>query len=221
MSVETLRPTRDPKIIALLFREKLDSLADPLDPGFGFDALRLAAPRVEAFESGQGDLVAAESQEAERELGELLDRLTTRFGRARVLRFMQGDAHEPERAGYAAPVAIASSSSATEAWPRPPEGEPPARPLTLFDPPQPVEVLALAPDGPPARFRWRRKMHEILRAEGPERIAPDWAFFGIKEPTRDYYRVEDVEGQRFWLYRRGLYERGDDLPGWFLHGLFA
>ncbi len=221
VSVETLRPTRDPKIIALLFREKLDSLADPLDPGFGFDALRLAAPRVEAFESGQGDLVAAESQEAERELGELLDRLTTRFGRARVLRFMQGDAHEPERAGYAAPVAIASSSSATEAWPRPPEGEPPARPLTLFDPPQPVEVLALAPDGPPARFRWRRKMHEILRAEGPERIAPDWAFFGIQEPTRDYYRVEDVEGQRFWLYRRGLYERGDDLPGWFLHGLFA
>jgi protein ImuB len=216
LSVETLRPTRDPKILALLFHEKLDSLADPLDPGFGFDALRLAVPRAESFDSAQGDLVALEAREAERELGELLDRLTTRFGRARVLRFMQGDAHEPERQSRAVPLAAA----AVETWPRPPEGEPPARPLTLFDPPQPVEVLALAPDGPPARFRWRRKMHEILRAEGPERIAPDWSVFGMREPARDYYRVEDVEGRRFWLFRRGLYEY-DDRPRWFLHGLFA
>ncbi len=111
-------------------------------------------------------------------------------------------------------------------WPEPQEGdpqedEPPSRPLTLFDPPQPIEVLALAPDSPPARFRWRRKMHDVLRAEGPERIAPDWAHSGPREPTRDYYRVEDVEGRRFWLFRRGLYESGDDIPRWFLHGLFA
>ncbi|MCI4680156.1 DNA polymerase Y family protein [Rhodoblastus acidophilus] len=217
LSVETLQPTRDPKILALLFHEKLDSLADPLDPGFGFDALRLAVPRAENFDSAQGDFAAAETQEAERELGELLDRLTTRFGRARVLRFMQGDAHEPERESRAVPVAAA----AAETWSKPRAGEPPARPLTLFDPPQPVEVLALAPDGPPARFRWRRKMHEILRAEGPERIVPDWSVFGMQEPTRDYYRVEDIEGRRFWLFRRGLYERGDDMPRWFLHGLFA
>ncbi len=216
LSVETLRPTRDPKILARLFHEKLDSLADPLDPGFGFDALRLAVPRAENFGSAQGDFVALEAREAERELSELLDRLTTRFGRARVLRFMQGDAHEPERESRAAPVAAA----AVETWSKPPEGESPARPLTLFDPPQPVDVVALAPDGPPARFRWRRKMHEILRAEGPERIAPDWSVFGMREPARDYYRVEDVEGRRFWLFRRGLYD-SDDQPRWFLHGLFA
>ncbi len=216
LSVETLRPTRDPKILALLFHEKLDSLADPLDPGFGFDALRLAVPRVENFNPAQGDFVALETRRDERELSELLDRLTTRFGRARVLRFMQGDAHEPERESSAVPVAAA----AAETWSKPSESEPPARPLTLFDPPQPVEVVALAPDGPPARFRWRRKMHDILRAEGPERIAPDWSVFGMREPARDYYRVEDVEGRRFWLFRRGLYEY-DVQPRWFLHGLFA
>lgn len=225
LAVETLRPTRDPKILALLFREKLESLADPLDPGFGFDALRLAVPRAETFESAQGEFEAAAAGVAERELSELLDRLTTRFGSARVLRFIRDDSHAPERESRAVPVAAAPVAALTT-WPKPQEGdpqedEPPSRPLTLFDPPQPIEVLALAPDSPPARFRWRRKMHDVLRAEGPERIAPDWAHFGPGEPTRDYYRVEDVEGRRFWLFRRGLYESGDDIPRWFLHGLFA
>jgi protein ImuB len=217
LSVETLRPTRDPDILSRLFHEKFDSLADPLDPGFGFDAMRLAVPRAENFDSAQGDFDAAAARESERELSELLDRLTTRFGRARVLRFMRGDSHAPEQESHAAPVAASQESC----WPRPQPDEPPARPLTLFDPPQPIEVLALTPDAPPARFRWRRKMHEILRAEGPERIAPDWVHAGPGEPTRDYYRVEDLEGRRFWMFRRGLYERGDDAPRWFLHGLFA
>jgi protein ImuB len=234
LPVETLRPTRDPKTLALLFREKLDSLADPLDPGFGFDALRLAVPRAENFESTQGDFEATAAGEAERELSELLDRLTTRFGSARVLRFMQGDSYTPEHESRAVPVAAAPvaalsgpvSKPLSKTCPKPQEdetqeGEPPARPLTLFDPPQPIEVLALAPDSPPARFRWRRKMHDVLRAEGPERIAPDWAHSDPQEPPRDYYRVEDVEGRRFWLFRRGLYERGDEIPRWFMHGLFA
>jgi protein ImuB len=81
--------------------------------------------------------------------------------------------------------------------------------------------VALAPDGPPARFHWRRKTHDVLRAEGPERIAPDWRMQGLEAPERDYYRVEDVEGRRFWLFRHGLYERGEGAPRWFIHGLFA
>ena len=179
-------------------------------------------PRAENFETAQGDFSGAAAQESEQELSELLDRLTTRFGRERVLRFIPLDTHEPERESPAVPAAVAYS----ENWPVPEPGQPPARPLTLFDPPQPVEVLALAPDGPPARFRWRKKSHDVLRAEGPERIAPDWARLdpeqlGPEAPTRDYYRVEDVEGRRFWLFRRGLYERGGETPRWFLHGLFA
>ena len=224
LRVETLRPTRDPQTLFRLFREKLDALADPLDPGFGFDALRLSVPRAENFETAQADFSGAAAQDSEQELSELLDRLTTRFGRERVLRFVHLDTYEPERESPAVPAAVTAKSASP--WPAPEPGQPPARPLTLFDPPQPVEVLALAPDGPPARFRWRKKLHDVLRAEGPERIAPDWARldpepFGPEAPTRDYYRVEDVEGRRFWLFRRGLYERGDETPRWFVHGLFA
>jgi protein ImuB len=226
LRVETLRPTRDPKILLRLFHEKLDVLADPLDPGFGFDALRLAVPRAEKFATTQADFSGAAALASEQELSELLDRLTTRFGRERVLRFVHLDTYEPERESPAVPAALASSLSSPAPWPAPRSSEPPQRPLTLFDPPQPVEVLALAPDGPPARFRWRKKAHDVLRAEGPERIAPEWAgldptHFGSEAPTRDYYRVEDLEGRRFWLFRRGLYERGDETPRWFLHGLFA
>ena len=39
--------------------------------------------------------------------------------------------------------------------------------------------------------------------------------------TRDYFRVETREGQRFWLYRDGLYHQNGLAPRWYLHGLFA
>ena len=90
------------------------------------------------------------------------------------------------------------------------------RPLRLFARAQPVEAVASMPDGPPMRFRWRRVLHDVARAEGPERIEPDW----LRAPhgrARDYYRVEDAEGRRFWLYR----EDHADAPRWFVHGLFA
>jgi protein ImuB len=92
------------------------------------------------------------------------------------------------------------------------------RPLTVFAQPQLIETLASVPDGPPIRFRWRRVLREVTRAEGPERISADWL---SGAPTRDYYRVEDREGRRYWLYREGLYGEGDEAPRWFVHGLFA
>jgi protein ImuB len=176
---------------------------------------------IPALASTQADFSGAAAMGADLELSELMDRLTTRFGRERVLRFVHVDTHQPERESPAVPAALVNKGD----WPAPLSGEPPARPLTLFDPPQPIEALALAPDGPPARFRWRKKVHDVLRAEGPERIAPDWSrpgfsAAGAEAQTRDYYRVEDREGRRFWLFRRGLYERGEE-PCWFLHGLFA
>jgi protein ImuB len=80
------------------------------------------------------------------------------------------------------------------------------------------------PDGAPVRFRWRRVLHEVRRAEGPERIAAEWwrddpAASGAG--TRDYFNVEAAGGQRFWLYRDGLYARETERPRWFMHGLFA
>ena len=110
-------------------------------------------------------------------------------------------------------------------WPAPLAGEPPLRPLFLFDPPQPVEVIAEVPDGPPRRFRWQRRLHEVALCEGPERIAPEWwrapeGHLPGHGLTREYYRIEDAGGRRYWLFRHGLYE---ELPGprWYLHGVFG
>ena len=103
----------------------------------------------------------------------------------------------------------------------PEPGEPPTRPFHLFDPPQPIEVIAEVPDGPPHQFRWRRATHAVRRYEGPERIAAEWwrrrDNGGL---TRDYYRVEDVHGRRYWLFRHGLYDEKPD-PRWYIHGVFA
>ena len=106
-------------------------------------------------------------------------------------------------------------------WTATEPGEPPLRPFHLFDPPQPIEVIAEVPDGPPQRFRWRRTLHAVRRFEGPERIAAEWwrrrDNAGL---TRDYYRVEDAQGRRYWLFRHGLYDEKPD-PRWYIHGVFA
>ena len=94
------------------------------------------------------------------------------------------------------------------------------RPVRMFRDPEPVEVTAEVPEGPPASFRWRRASHRVASAEGPERIAPEWWRDDRGMPTRDYYRVEDEDGRRYWLFREGSYA-GGAMPGWFMHGLFA
>jgi protein ImuB len=93
------------------------------------------------------------------------------------------------------------------------------RPLFLLSHAEPADVLALVPEGPPQRFRWRGVMHDVAHAQGPERIASEW--WRSPQPTRDYYLVEDGGGRRFWLYREGLYERETNAPRWFVQGLFA
>ena len=96
----------------------------------------------------------------------------------------------------------------------------PARPLRLFARPEPIEALAEVPDGPPLRFRWRRVLHNVAAIEGPERIAAPW-WRREAMPTRDYFRAEDTEGRRFWLYREGLWGRETAQAKWFVHGLFG
>ena len=98
----------------------------------------------------------------------------------------------------------------------------PTRPLRLFDRPEEISAIAEVPDGPPARFNWRRVHHEVAHTEGPERIAMEWWRDEKGQPlTRDYFRVEDDHGRRFWLYREGLFGSETSAPRWFMHGLFA
>ncbi|MBC7506446.1 MAG: DNA polymerase Y family protein [Sandarakinorhabdus sp.] len=217
LGIETAAPTRDPKVLARLFRERIDGLADPLDPGFGFDLIRLAVPVTLPLAAQQ--LCLDGGAVADAELAALLDRLATRLGQNRIRRLRAGDSHIPEQAAF---ELIIADSAPAPCWPAPEPGEPPLRPLHLFDPPQRIEVMAEVPDGPPRRFRWRRVQHEVMHFEGPERIAAEWwRRRDGKGLTRDYFRVEDVHGGRFWLFRHGLYGREKSNPDWYIHGLFA
>lgn len=222
LNVETGRPTRDPKVILKLFRERLETLADPVDPGFGFDAIRFSVAHAEKLLQPQIGLDAQE--DGEREISALIDRLAARFGRERIFALLPADTHDPARADIAcsvldAPGGGAGPTGAT--WPAAEPGEPPARPLHLFTRPHPIDVIAEVPDGPPVRFNWRRVRHEIRLSEGPERITSPWRSRTARGPTRDYYRIEDLEGRRFWVFRAGIYGRESAAPRWFLHGLFA
>jgi protein ImuB len=219
IAVETGLPSRDPKVLERLFRERVDALADPIDPGFGFDLIRLGVDRLEPLPAGQLKLEGGTV--AETAVAGLIDRLSIRLGRNRVRRFAPKDTHIPEQAVLALPAIEATTPAR---WESPETGEPPLRPIHLFDPPQLIRVAgAEVPDGPPRRFSWRQGQHEIARFEGPERIASEWWTLapGKQGLTRDYYRVEDVRGRRFWIFRHGLYEREREHPDWYLHGLFA
>ncbi|WP_325058554.1 Y-family DNA polymerase [Sphingomonas sp. EC-HK361] len=218
LAVETGLPTRDPRVVMRLLRERIDALADPLDPGFGFDVIRLWVPVAEPLAAEQAELDGKGRAGADT-LAALTDRLGVRVGAEQLCRLIARDTHIPERSVSAVPAAQVRASLV---WEAPVPGEPPLRPLHLFDPPQPVEVLAEVPDGPPYRFRWRGMQHQVLRHEGPERIGCEWWRHRDRPGlTRDYYRVEDGGGHRFWIFRHGLY--GDEVVDarWYIHGLFA
>lgn len=212
VSVETSTPVRHPTPVVTLFTHSLARLEDPLDPGFGFDAVCLAVPVTEPLAPGQPDLDRAPPPGPA--LDALVDRLAARLGPERLLRFHPRESHIPERAARLRP------GSPSGSWPAPPPNEPPLRPLSLLRPPRLLShVVADVPDGPPRRFRLGVTFLTIVRAEGPERIAAEW----WRRPglTRDYYRVEDETGRRLWIFRHGLYGREEVNPRWYLHGLFA
>ncbi|HET7889108.1 MAG TPA: DNA polymerase Y family protein [Bradyrhizobium sp.] len=226
ITVDTGRPVTQGEVIDRLFRERLEALNDPLDPGFGFDLIRLAASRTEIVVQEQRDLDAHVHDQDE--ISALIDRIAARIGGKRVLVHVPQDTHIPERAVQALPAQHHLAEAAQAAWPARIESEPPLRPLRLFERPEQIKVIAEVPDGPPARFVWRRATHAVVRVEGPERVAMEWWRPEGAALTRDYFRVEDEEGLRFWLYRDGLYDREIEQqegmpvqPNWFMHGLFA
>src|SRR5258708_33806193 len=154
-----------------------------------------------------GAAAAASSSAA---VDDLVDRLSGRLGLEAVLRLEPRESHLPEQE-TALRLSEQKPSGASWCRDRP-------RPVRLLVRPEPVEAVALVPDHPPVLFRWRGITHRIARADGPERIASEW--WREAPPTRDYFRVEDAAGRRFWLYRDGLFGE-TATPRWFVHGLFA
>lgn len=227
IAVETGQAVTRAGIMERLFRERFSALADPIDPGFGFDLIRLSASRVETVVQEQRDL-DARTQDND-EVAALIDRMATRLGGSRIKVYLPQDTHIPERAVLAAPAQPHLSKALSAQWPQRCESEPPLRPLRMFAQPEPVAVTADFPHGSPALFVWRRAQHRTVRVEGPERIAMEWwtEAIGIDPAdhkaarTRDYFRIEDSEGCRFWLYREGIHRRETIEFRWFMQGMFA
>ena len=208
--LEFAAATRDPEHICRLFATRLDNV----DAGFGIESLRLRASWVEPLAMEQGDMEAAVAQHGT-SLATCIDRLSIRLGQGAVRHLAPFASHLPERAQHwQAPLEIGPASQGGLAL------QP--RPLKLLDRPELIAVLYATPDGCPKSFRWRGEVFEVMRVEGPERIAPEWWREKSLTRLRDYYRIEDDRGRRYWLYRNGIIndDRGG-LPDWFLIGFFG
>lgn len=215
--VETSQPTRDAAVLMRLYRDRLDAISDPLDPGFGFDLIRLDVLRSEPYDERQ---IALDAHEENREkAAQLIDRLSAMFGRARITQLKPCDTHLPERAQTI--VAAADAAMVPNCPPRQhaiqTSLEP--RPLFLYPHPHPIETDT-SDAGEPSSFRWRRIAHRIVHAVGPERISDEWWRPPSDFGTRDYYRVESAEGRKFWIFRAHVTAPAVP-PKWFLHGLFC
>lgn len=221
-AIGTSRPNRDPPKLLKLFEEKLGTL----DPGFGVELMILGAPEVEEWTGAQDALpeTGKPTRSSWNEDGtiDLADRLALRLGAENVVRLAPHDSHLPARVQVPAPFATPVPEGA---WARIAAMKG-ARPTRLLQRPDEIAVTAMMPDDPPRQFQWHRHTHRIVRIEGPERIADEWwwprpngktAPANIVPPVRDYYRVEDNDGARFWLFRDGML----NTAKWFLHGFCA
>jgi protein ImuB len=216
LPVRMARASCEASHIARIIKERLAALEGRFDPNLGFDAAALYAMSVEPLTARQSELLTgtlAGSEDKVR-LAQFLDRVTARLGEKAVRRFAFKESYLPERASFHVSATAEADIKAASAAPL---SQP--RPLMLLPKPELISAISQVPDYPPHQFTWRRCRHLVMKAEGPERISPEWWHDdeGGKTPqARDYYTVEDKEGRRFWLYGEG-----DGLNRrWFMHGLF-
>lgn len=222
IALGTARPSRDWHHLAGLFKERLDTV----DPGLGVEDAILAAFAVEPLPPEQIGLTGSPADDASGSIAPLLDRLGNKLGLDALYQLEPRESHIPERASVCLAVTAPSPTLTPGSQSRGKRvrgGSKPPRPIRLFDPPEPIEAAWLLPDDPPFRFTWRRRPYRVIHADGPERIAKEWwrpGASGSVAAIRDYYRVEDEEGRRFWLFRAGLAGAGHP-PRWYVHGVFA
>jgi protein ImuB len=143
-------------------------------------------------------------------LAELIDHLHLHVPAQDLYRLVPHESHLPERSARRAPP-LPDPGAAS--WPRDR-----ARPVLLLPNPEPIDVVAPVPDYPPMMFQYKGRQHRIRRAEGPERIEAEW--WRRQAELRDYYRLEDEGGARYWVYRLGHYAQ-EQRSRWFLHGFFG
>lgn len=203
------RPVRDPQRLTRLLCDKIETIA----PGFGIEILSLSAPLTEPLPERQAASSLYETPAPD--LSGLIDRLANRVGAGAVYRFAPVASDVPERSLCRVP-ALAEETGAgwPEHWPRP---------ARLLPRPEPIETLALLPDHPPSWISWRGVRRRVRRADGPERVFGEWWKRDAElVAVRDYFRIEDDSGERFWIFRAGDGETAaTGSQRWFLHGIFG
>ncbi len=207
--IGTAKPSRDAKRLTRLLCDKLETI----DPGFGVEAMSLCATLAEPFEAKQvRTSLLDETPEAD--VSSLIDILANRVGGTKLYRFAPVESDVPERSV----TRIAPAAVTGKTWPlRLP------RPVRLLKKPEPIETMALLPDHPPVSFSWRGVRRRVRRADGPERIFGEWWKRDAEvDAVRDYFQVEDEQGERFWIFRAGDGEHPETgAQSWFLHGIFG
>lgn len=216
--VLTARATRDPAHLYRLLEKRFDGL----DAGFGFDTFTAEATRTEPQTAAQVRLDGGD--DADVATATLIDRLTSRLGPRAVQVPALRESHIPERAEVWSPALrgrradlLAPGGLGGGGMVAPAR----ERPIRLLSSPERIEVLYAVPEGPPVRFKWRRRPYLIRRHQGPERLSPEWWHAPTSARLRDYYKVEVADGARYWLFREGIAGDGRGAnPDWFLHGVF-
>jgi protein ImuB len=196
--VGTGLPLRDSKRMTRLLCDKIETI----DPGFGIEIMTLAAIVTEPLAPKQA--VSSLIEESEPDVSALIDLLANRVGVRNLYRIAPVASDVPERTLRHIP-ALAPETGAEWLghWPRP---------SRLLACPEPIETIALLPDHPPVSFTWRGVRRRVKRADGPERVFGEWWKRDPElEAVRDYFRVEDDAGERYWVFRAGDGE--DPLTG--------
>jgi protein ImuB len=220
IAIATSHPLRNPDRIARLLGEKLEQV----DPGFGVEIALLRAHGISPLNAIQPELDSSAGL-PQAELSELLDQLANRLGQHALWQDMPHASHVPERSVQRA-LPVFTQPIRAPINHRPPWALLSPRPIRMLVPPEPVDATAALPDDPPAQFRWRGALHRLRTASLPERIAAEWWRRKQDESRlehdllRDYYRVEDNLGARFWLFRAGL-DASRGGRRWFVHGIFG
>jgi protein ImuB len=204
VEIGTSRPSHHVAHLLKLFGLKISSM----QPEMGFELFTLEASKVEDHFPTQSKMWEKSGGLEDDRVSELLDSLIAKFG-VQPTRYLQDEHYWPERS-----IKVALSLQEKPATPWRTERQ---RPLLLLANPEKIEVTAPIPDYPPMLFQLKGKLHRIVKADGPERIEQEWWL--QQGQHRDYYRVEDEHGRRYWLFRLGHYH--DKKFQWFIHGYFS